>query len=133
MFAPRLKEDPEYVRVLLVKQHLSLYLLTGSVLLILLSDSSASRTPPLISTVEARVPVSSRFIDPAVTVIAPESVLPDAMETGVILATERLVTRRVCYQHQLPNYCLTVVLTLSSVIEFSRSLLLALLRYKPPL
>jgi len=36
------------------------------------------------------VPVSASFIDPAVTVIAPERVLPDAMETGVILATERL-------------------------------------------
>ena len=38
------------------------------------------------------MPVSASFIDPAVTVIAPESVLPDAMETGVIWATERAVS-----------------------------------------
>ena len=34
--------------------------------------------------VEASVPVSSNFMDPAVTVIAPDKVLPDAMETGVM-------------------------------------------------
>ena len=89
-----------------------------------MEDSSASRTPPLISTVEARVPVSSRFIDPAVTVIAPESVLPDAIETGVILATERLVTVESLHLHPTPKLS-TVVLTLSTVIEFSRSLLSA--------
>ena len=38
------------------------------------------------------MPVSASFIDPAVTVIAPERVLPDAIETGVIWATERLLT-----------------------------------------
>ena len=96
------------------------------------SELSASRVPPLIETVEPSVPVSSSFIDPpAVTVIAPESVLPDAMETGVILATVRLVTVESAStsKPQLSD----VVLTLSNVIEFSRSLLLALLRSKPPL
>ena len=48
------------------------------------SVSSASKVPPLIETVEARVPASSSFMDPPVTVIAPDKVLPDAMETGVV-------------------------------------------------
>jgi hypothetical protein len=56
------------------------------------SELSASRVPPLIEILEASVPVSASFIDPAVTVIAPERVLPDAIETGVIWATERLLT-----------------------------------------
>jgi len=34
--------------------------------------------------VEARVPVSASFNEPAVTVIAPDKVLLDAMETGVM-------------------------------------------------
>ena len=57
-----------------------------------MSVSSASRVPPLMETVEASVPASSSFMDPAVTVIAPDKVLPDAMETGVVWPTERLVT-----------------------------------------
>ncbi len=48
--------------------------------------------PPLIEILEASVPVSASFIDPAVTVIAPERLLPDAIDTGVMLATERDVT-----------------------------------------
>ena len=55
-------------------------------------ELSASRVPPLIATVEARVPVSPNFMEPAVTVIAPDRVLVDAMETGVVWATVRLVT-----------------------------------------
>ena len=51
-------------------------------------DSSASRTPPLMDIVEASVPASVSFNDPAVTVIAPDRLLPDAIETGVMLATE---------------------------------------------
>jgi len=43
-------------------------------------DSSASRTPPLMDIVEARVPASDSFNDPAVTVIAPDKVLPEAIE-----------------------------------------------------
>ncbi len=56
------------------------------------SELSASRTPPLIEILEARVPVPASFIDPAVTVIAPERLMPSAIATGVMLATERLVT-----------------------------------------
>jgi len=56
------------------------------------SDSSASRVPPLIAIVEASVPASSSCNDPAVTVIAPDRVLVDAIETGVVWATVRLVT-----------------------------------------
>jgi len=37
--------------------------------------------------VEARVPASDSFNDPAVTVIPPERLLPDAIATGVMLAT----------------------------------------------
>ena len=47
-------------------------------------DSSASRVPPLIERVEARVPASPNFMDPAETVIAPDKVLPDAIDTGVM-------------------------------------------------
>ena len=82
---------------------------------------------------EARVPVSSRFIDPAVNVIAPESVLPDAMETGVIWATVRLLTVELSSTSRPPELLSAEVLTLSTVIEFRRSVLLALLRFKPPL
>ena len=46
--------------------------------------SSAFKIPPLIDTVEASVPVSPNFIDPPVTVIAPDKVLPAAMDTGVV-------------------------------------------------
>ena len=95
------------------------------------SELSASKVPPLIETVEASVPASSSLMEPAVTVIAPDRVLPDAMETGVVWATEREVTV------EFPSTSIPklsdVVLTLSTVIEFSRSLLSALLRASPPL
>jgi len=55
-------------------------------------DSSASRTPPLIEIVEASVPVSSNFMEPAVTAIPPDKVMPEAIETRVMWATVRLVT-----------------------------------------
>jgi len=44
---------------------------------------STSRVPPLIETVEPSVPASSSFMEPAVTVIPPDKVMPDAMDTGV--------------------------------------------------
>ena len=96
------------------------------------SELSASRTPPLIEILEASVPVSASFIDPAVTVIAPERLLPPAMETGVIWATHRLLTAESASTSK-PKVLSTEVLTLSTVIEFSRSLLLASLRSNPPL
>ena len=94
-------------------------------------DSSASRTPPLIDIVETRVPASLSFNDPAVTVIPPERLLPDAIDTGVILLTERDVTVESASTSK-PKLS-DVVLTLSTVIEFRRSLLLALSRVSPPL
>ena len=48
------------------------------------SVSSASRVPPFIETAEASVPVSPSFIDPPVTVIPPDKVFPDAIDTGVV-------------------------------------------------
>ena len=87
------------------------------------SELSASRVPPLIEILEASVPVSASFIDPAVTVIAPERVLPDAIETGVIWATERLLTVESASISRPELFA--EVLTLSTVIEFSRSLLSA--------
>jgi len=48
------------------------------------SELSASIVPPLIETVEARVPVSASFNEPAVTVIPPDKVLLDAIDTGVM-------------------------------------------------
>jgi len=78
------------------------------------------------------VPVSASFIDPAVTVIAPDKVLPDAMETGVVWATERLVIVESSSTSR-PKLLSTEVLTLSTVIELSRSLLSALSRSSPPL
>jgi len=95
------------------------------------AELSASRVPPLIETVEARVPVSSNFMDPAETVIAPERLLPDAIDTGVMLETERDVKVELL-STSIPKL-FAEVLTLSSVIEFSRSLLSALLRVSPPL
>ena len=56
------------------------------------SELSASRVPPLIEILEASVPVSASFNDPAETVIPPERVFPSAIDTGVIWATERLLT-----------------------------------------
>ena len=38
------------------------------------------------------MPASSSFMDPAVTVIAPDKVIPEAMETGVVWPTVRLLT-----------------------------------------
>jgi len=87
-------------------------------------ELSASRVPPLIETVEASVPASSSFMEPAVTVIAPDNVLPDAMETGVVWPTVRLVTVELASTSR-PKLA-SEVLTLSTVIELSRSLLLAL-------
>ena len=95
------------------------------------SDSSASKVPPLIETVEASVPASSSFMDPAETVIAPDKVFPDAIDTGVMWPTERDVT--VEFASTSRPKLSEVVLTLSTVIEFSRSLLFALLRVSPPL
>ena len=91
-------------------------------------DSSASRVPPLIERLEASVPVSLSFNDPAETVIAPDRVLPEAIDTGVMLATERDVTvESASTSRPKLSY---VVLTLSTVIEFSRSLLSALFSTK---
>ena len=97
------------------------------------SELSASRVPPLIEILESSVPVSASFIDPAVTVIAPESVLVFAIETGVMLATERLVTVESASTTSPPKLLSAEVLTLSTVIEFSRSLLPGSLRSRPPL
>ena len=77
------------------------------------------------------MPVSLSFNEPAVTVIAPERLLPDAIDTGVMLATEREVIVELL-STSIPKLFADVVV-LSNVIEFSRSLLLALLRSKPPL
>ena len=102
-------------------------------------ELSASRVPPLIETLEPSVPVSSSCNDPAVTVTAPDRVLPEAIDTGVVWATVRLVTVESLStsRPELANE----VLTLSTVIEFSRSLLLewfnkkafVLLSLPPPL
>ena len=70
-------------------------------------------------------------MDPAVTVIAPDKVLPDAMETGVIWATERLLTVESLSTSRPKLFA--EVLTLSTVIELRRSLLFASLRVTPPL
>ena len=95
------------------------------------SELSASSVPPLIEILEASVPVSVSFIDPAVTVIAHERLLPSAIATGVMFATESLVTVESASTSR-PKLS-SEVLTLSTVIEFSRSLLLASLRVSPPL
>jgi len=69
------------------------------------------------------VPVSASFNDPpADTVIAPDKLLPDAIDTGVMLATERAVIVELLSTSSPKLFA--EVLTLSSVIEFSRSLLL---------
>ena len=95
------------------------------------SELSASSVPLLIEILEFSVPVSVSFSELPVTVIAPKSVLVFAIETGVIWATERLVTVESAStsRPELPSE----VLTLSTVIEFSRSLLSASLRVSPPL
>ena len=63
-------------------------------------------------------------MDPAVTVIVPDKVLLDAIETGVVWPTVRLVTVELASTSR-PKLA-SDVLTLATVIEFSRSLLLAL-------
>jgi len=57
--------------------------------------------------------------------------LPDAIETGVILATDRVVIVE-SLSTSRPKLS-DVVLTLSTMIEFRTSLLLALSRVSPPL
>jgi len=89
----------------------------------IVDELSASSVPPLIETVEASVPASPSLMDPAVTVIAPDKVLSDAMETGVVWATVRLLTVE-SSSTSSPKLA-SEVLTLSTVIELSRSLLLA--------
>ena len=84
-----------------------------------------------METLEASVPVSLSFNEPAVTVIAPDKLLPEAIDTGVMLATERAVIVELLSTSK-PKLS-DVVLTLSTVIEFRRSLLSALLRVSPPL
>jgi len=59
--------------------------------------------------------------------------LPDAIETGVVWATERLLTVESSSTSSPPELLSAEVLTLSTVIEFSRSLLLGSLRVSPPL
>ena len=86
-----------------------------------MEDSSASRTPPLMDIVEASVPASERFNDPAVNVIPPERLLPDTIATGVMLATVRDVTVESASTSR-PKLS-DVVLTLSNEIELRRSLL----------
>ena len=87
-------------------------------------ELSASKVPLLIAIVEARVPASLSFMDPAETVIAPDKVLPEAMETGVVWPTVRLLTVEFAFTSR-PKLA-SEVLTLPTVIESSRSLLLAL-------
>ena len=102
-------------------------------------ELSASNFPPLIVTVEPSVPASPNFMEPAVTAIPPDKVLPEAMETGVVWATVRLVTVE-SLSTSRPELS-AEVLTLSTVIEFNRSLLLewfnkkafVLLSLPPPL
>ena len=77
------------------------------------------------------MPVSDSFNDPAETVIPPKRLLPDAIATGVMLATERDVTVESASTSR-PKLS-AEVLTLSTVIEFRTSLLLALSRVTPPL
>ena len=81
--------------------------------------------------VEARVPASVSFNDPAVTVIAPVKILLPAIDTGVMLTTKRDVT--VEFASTSRPKLSAEVLTLSTVIEFRRSLLLASLRVSHPL
>ena len=91
------------------------------------SELSASRVPPLIEPDEARVPASSSLMEPAVTVTAPDKLLPEAIETGVVWATVRLVTVELSSTSS-PKLS-AEVLTLPTVIELlSRSLLPALFR-----
>jgi len=95
------------------------------------SELSASSVPPLIEILEPSVPASSSFMDPPVTVIPPDKVLPVSIDTGVVWLTVRLVTLELASTSR-PELA-SEVLTLSTVIESSRSLLLALLRVSPPL
>ena len=70
------------------------------------------------------MPTSVSFTDPAETVIPPERLLPDAIVTGVMLATERDVT--VEFASTSRPKLSAEVLALPTVIEFKRSLLSAL-------
>ena len=90
----------------------------------IVSVSSTSRmVPPLIVTVEPSVPASPNFMEPAVTAIAPDKVMLDAMETGVAWPTVKLLTVELASTSR-PELS-AEVLTLATVIEFSLSLLLA--------
>ena len=64
------------------------------------------------------MPVSVSFSEPPVTVIAPESVIPPAIATGVMCATERLLTVESASTSR-PKLS-AEVLTLSTAIEFSQ-------------
>ena len=91
----------------------------------IVSVSSTSRiVPPLIVTVEPSVPASPNFMEPAVTAIPPDKVMPSAIETGVARwPTVKLVTVELLSTSR-PRLT-AEVLTLATVIEFSWSLLLA--------
>ena len=70
------------------------------------------------------MPASSSLMDPPVTVIAPDQVIPVSIDTGVVWPTVRLVTLELASTSR-PELA-SEVLTLPTVIEFSRSLLVAL-------
>ena len=93
--------------------------------------SSASNVPPVIATLEARVPVLSNFNEPAVTLIAPDNVLFVLIDTGVSCPIVRVLTVEFA-STSIPSLAIEV-LALSSVIESSTSLLSALSRVIPPL
>ena len=58
----------------------------------IVSDSSASRTPPFIVMFETIVPLSANCtVPPVFTVMPPERLFPSVMETGVRLLTDRLL------------------------------------------
>ena len=57
----------------------------------IVSVSSTSRmVPPLIETLEARVPVLFSFNDPVANVIAPDKLLPELIESSVFAVTVKL-------------------------------------------
>ena len=96
----------------------------------IVSVSSTSRiVPPLIVTVEPSVPASPNFMEPAVTAIPPDKVMPSAIETGVARwPTVKLVTVELASTSR-PRLT-AEVLTLATVIEFSRSLLSGVIQRK---
>ena len=86
--------------------------------------STSRMVPPLIVTVEPSVPASPNFMDPPVTAIPPDKVMPSAIETGVAgWPTVKLVTVELASTSR-PRLT-AEVLTLATVIEFSLSLLSA--------